>query len=278
MKVFSRLCLISLLSVPVAAYSPKLRAQASEIPSIGADASSQNQDKRGRKLLDQMVEALGGDAWLNRRSALLHGHTASFFRGAPTLNVIDFWDYKQFPLSGQPELDRIEFTKKRDVVQIWTSSNGYEITYKGNKPLPADQVKEYFQRQSHSVEAVVRVWLKEPGVVVLYEGTTMVERRMADKITLLGANNDAVTLELDYTTHLPLRRTYETRNAQFKDHDEDAEQYEDYHNVQGLPTAFSISRYHNGDLANQRFILNAEYGIPVAADMFDTDQPLKHKK
>ena len=42
--------------------------------------------------------------------------------------------------------------------------------------------------------------------------------------------------------------------------------------------AFSISRYHNGDLANQRFILNAEYGIPVAADMFDTDQPLKHKK
>ena len=91
-----------------------------------------------------------------------------------------------------------------------TSSNGYEITYKGNKPLPADQVKEYFQRQSHSVEAVVRVWLKEPGVVVLYEGTTMVERRMADKITLLGANNDAVTLELDYTTHLPLRRTYET--------------------------------------------------------------------
>ncbi len=256
----------------------RLHAQASQIPSIGADDSSQNQDKHARKLLDQMVEALGGEAWLNRRTALIHGNTASFFRGQPNLGSPPYWDYKQYPLNGQPELDRIEFTKKRDIVQIWTPTNGYEITYKGNKPLPADQVKEYLLRQAHSVDAIVRVWLKEPGVVLLYEGTSMVDRRMADKITLLGTNNDAVTLELDYTTHLPLRRTFETRNAQFKDHDEDVEQYEDYHDIQGIPTAFSISRYHNGDLANQRYILSVEYNVPTTPEMFDTDQPLKHKK
>lgn len=265
--------------------TPILHGQASEIPSAQTPAQlaaqggqGAEQDKRGRILLDQMVQALGGDAWLNRRTALFHGNTATFFHGEPNLGSPPFWDYKQYPDATHLETDRIEYTKKRDIVQIWNPSNGYEITYKGNKPLPADQVKEYLQRQAHSVDAVIRVWLKEPGITVLYEGSTFVERRAAEKVTLLGADNDAVTLELDATTHLPLRRSYETRNAQFKDHDEEVEQYEDYHDLHGVMTPLTISRYHNGDLANQRFILGAEYNIPIAPDMFDTNLPLKHKK
>ena len=73
--------------------------------------------------------------------------------------------------------------------------------------------------------------------MVLYDGTSMVERRMADKVTILSANNDAVTIDLDATTHLPLRRTFQWRNTTFKDYDEDVEEYDDYHTVQGLPTA-----------------------------------------
>jgi hypothetical protein len=43
-------------------------------------------------------------------------------------------------------------------------------------------------------------------------------------------------------------------------------------------TALTVSRYHNGDLANQRFYLGAEYNIPTTPEMFDTTQPLKPKK
>ncbi len=260
-------------------------AQASQIPSasgtVGAPAAGQ-EDKRGRVLLDQMLAALGGDAWLHRRTVLLHGHTASFFRGEPTLSTVDFWDYRQFADAGAAppvaEAERIEFTKKRDVVQIWTATNGYEITYKGTKPLPKDQVEEYLRRRAHSLEVVLNSWLKQPDVVVLYEGTTSVERRMADKVTLLAANNEAVTLELDASSHLPLRRTFQSRNAQFKDFDEDSEQYDDYHLLQGVQTPLTISRYHNGDLANQRFIIDVTYGVAVTPEMFDTDRPLKKKK
>jgi hypothetical protein len=256
-----------------------LLAQASAIPSAAPPpVSSQEQDKRGRELLKQMVEALGGDAWLHRTSMLREGHTASFFRGAPTLNVVDFWDYTRFATTNQPEAERIEFTKKHDIVQIWTPTNGFEITYKGNKPLPEEQVQDYLRRRSHSLESIMETWLKEPDIVVLYEGTTMVERRMAEKVTLLGADNDAVTLELDANTHLPLRRSFQTRNNTFKDFDEDEEQYEDYHLIQGIQTPLSISRYHNGDLANQRFFTKVEYDVPVTPEMFDTERPLKGKK
>jgi hypothetical protein len=256
-----------------------LLAQASTIPSAAPPpVSSQEQDKRGRELLQQMVEALGGDAWLHRTSMLREGHTASFFRGTPTMNVVDFWDYTRFASATEPEAERIEFSKKHDIVQIWTPTNGFEITYKGNKPLPEEQVQDYLRRRSHSIESIIQTWLKEPDIVVLYEGTTMVERRMAEKITLLGADNDAVTLELEATTHLPLRRSFQTRNTTFKDYDEEEEQYEDYHLIQGIQTPLSISRYHNGDLANQRFFTKVEYDVPVTPEMFDTERPLKGKK
>jgi len=67
---------------------------------------------------------------------------------------------------------------------------------------------------------------------------------------VIDSTNDSVTLELDANTHLPLRRTFEWRNATYKDRDEDVEEYSDYHDVQGLPTPYTVTRYHNGDMVS----------------------------
>jgi hypothetical protein len=96
-------------------------------------------------------------------------------------------------------------------------------------------------------------------------------------VTILSANNDAVTLELDATSHLPLRRIFEWRNTTFKDFDEDREEYDDYHTVQGLPTAFTLTRYHNGDMASQRFLSKVEYNVGLSPDLFNPDILLKKK-
>ena len=56
----------------------------------------QTQEQRGKELLDQMVAALGGPAWLNRQNATETGRTAAFFRGAPTGATIDFSEQRQF--------------------------------------------------------------------------------------------------------------------------------------------------------------------------------------
>ena len=106
----------------------------------------------------------------------------------------------------------------------------------------------------------------------------MVERRLADKVTVLSANNDAVTIELDASSHLPLRRTFEWRNTQFKDHDEDVEQYDGYQTFQGLPTAMTLTRYHNGDMTSQRFFSKVEYNTGLSPDLFDPNKLLKKKQ
>jgi hypothetical protein len=252
------------------------RPQASTIPSAApTQTAGKTPEERGRLLLDQMIEALGGPLWLNRTTLYEEGHTAAFFRGAPTGSVVDFWSFRQFPVNGQPDVERVEYTKKRDVVHIYTPAVGYEITYKGKIFLPKEQIADHNRRYAHSIEEVVRTWLKLPGVILLAEGTAMVERRMVDKISILSPNNDTVTLELDVTTHLPLRRTFQSRNAQFKDLDEDAEEYDDYHTIQGFPTPFAITRYHNGDMNSQLFIKKVEYGKAMPPELFNPDLPLK---
>jgi hypothetical protein len=263
-------------------------AQASEIPSAAPSSSPDTTpEQRGRQLLDQMVAALGGDAWLNRVDKSELGHSAAFFRGAPNGIVVDFSAAQRFPTATLSEAERIGFItdksiilpgKKIDIVQVWTADNGYEVTYKGRTTLPKDQVEDYIRRRNHSIENIIRVWLKVPGVMVVSEGTAMVERRLADQVTILSPNNDAVTLRIDANTHLPLRRTFQWRNNTFKDYDEDAEEYDDYHTIQGLPTAFTISRYHNGDLDRQIFYTKVQYNQNLSPDLFDPDKLLQKKK
>jgi len=86
-----------------------------------------------------------------------------------------------------------------------------------------------------------------------------------------------VTIELDAATHLPVRRTFKWRNEQFKDLDEDSETYDDYHTVQGLPTAYNVTRYRNGDMVNQRFLTKVIYNQTLPADLFNPDNLLKKK-
>jgi len=288
MKILRQILNFGVVLILGFASSRPMWSQASEIPSAGqVIPNGETPEQHGRKLLNEMLEALGGDAWLHRHNMRELGHIGRFFHGTPTGIVIDFTSTRQFATADRFEALRIGFItdksilfpgKKIDVVQIWTAGKGYEVTYKGRAELPKEQVDDFYRRQNHSLEAVENTWLKAPGVEVVYEGTTMVERRLAEKVSVLSDNNDAVTIELDATSHLPLRRTFQWRNETFKDFDEDAEEYADYHTIQGLPTALSITRYHNGDMASQTFLLKVEYDVDAAPDLFNPDVLLKKKQ
>ena len=282
MKLASTVALLIVTSI-----APQfLHAQASEMPSGAPPASAGTADQRGRALIDQMIAALGGDAWLHRTSIETEGHGSAFFHGEPNPYIIEYKQIERLPASGQPWARRVGFLtprgmimpgKKIDVVQIWTDGHGYEVTYKGKTELPKDQVEEFYRNRAHSIDEVVRNWINAPGVMIIAEGTTMVGRRLADKVSVLTANNDAVTIELDATTHLPVKRTFQFRNQQFKDFDEFAEDYENYHDVQGLPTAMTITSYKNGDMVGQRYLTKIAYNVPADPSQFDIEILVKKK-
>jgi hypothetical protein len=126
----------------------------------------------------------------------------------------------------------------------------------------------------HSLETVVKDWLKRPDATVTYGGTTMVERRLAESITV-AIDGDAVDLALDEANHLPLSLTFKFRNETYKDFDTEKVEYDNYHPIQGIETPMSVTRYKNGDAVSQRFLTKVEYKTELPAEMFDPDRPVK---
>jgi hypothetical protein len=238
-------------------------AQSSGKPADDADAKAQ---QKARFLLDAMEKALGGENWLSLRNSYVEGRTSGFYQGKPTGEILNFYTYRV-----QPDQERMELSKKRDVVEIFTGKECWEVTYKGKKALPKDQCDDYLRRRDHSIETVVRTWVKDPGTILIYEGQSLAERHLADQVTLISSSNDSITIQLDATTHLPLKRTFQWRDPVYKDKNEDAEEFDDYHMIQGIPTPFAFTRFHNGDMTNQRFLFKAEYNVNLPPNAFDVD-------
>ncbi len=231
-----------------------------------SDPAEKQNEAKARTVLQQMVQALGGDAWLKLPGYELIGRTSGFYQGSPTGDITDFWDYRAFP-----DQERVELGKKRQVVQIYTGTEGWEVTYRGKRAIPKDQLDDILRRRDHSVEVAARGWMKDPKTILVYGGQETVERHLADKVTLISGTNDAIVLDLDAETHLPLRRSFEWRDPLYKDKNKEVEEYDDYHAISGFPTPFTITRFHNGDQTNQRFLYNAVYGGAIPARMFDVD-------
>ena len=263
-----------------------LRAQsAQEMQSASPEKRpGETEEQHGRRLLEEMVKALGGEAWLNKKNEYIEGQTAPFFKGQPSGGVARFVEWKKFAQGGAPDLERVEFVSYRGMIEpgtvrqvahLWTADNGYEFTYKGRTVLPEKQVTDYLRRRAHSIEEVMRSWVKQPGVMVVYEGQGMRDRRQVDKVSVLTANNDAVTIELEQSSHLPLQRSFEWRNEQFKDHDIDEEVYGDWREFDGIYTPMNVTRYRNGDMSDQTFYKKVQFNQAMDDGLFNKDKPLK---
>lgn len=229
------------------------------------DAAAQNAQK-ARAALNAMVQALGGQAWLDIRDEMQQGHVAAFFHSQPDLGTTDLWQFHSWP-----DKDRVEVTKHRDVVEFYIGRDGWEVTYRGKKPMQKDLLEDYLRRRDHSIETAVKVWLKDPNTILVYEGQTMAERHMAEQVTLISAQNESITIQMDEQTHLPLRRSFQWRDPLYKDKNTDAEEYDDYHTIEGFPTPFSITRLKNDEIVRQYYVTKVEYNRPLPDDFWNVD-------
>src|ERR1700691_1525944 len=142
---------IACLLLIMAALHP-LRAQ---------DPQADANQKKARATLDAMVAALGGQRWLTLSSTMQQGRTSGFYLGKPTGMTSEFYEIQQFP-----NLTRVELGKKRDVFEIISGDQAWEITYKGKRELPKDQVQDLIRRRDHSIQTAMRVWLNDPRTVL----------------------------------------------------------------------------------------------------------------
>ena len=168
-------------------------------------------------------------------------------------------------------------TDHRDVAEVWTKDGAWEITYKGTTPLPAKEVADFERQREHSLDVVVREWLREKDVVVTYAGTKLVESELVDEVSVVSESGDSVEVRMDQRTHLPVSVGYRWRDPVYKDWNTDAVEFADYHAVQGIMTPYSVVTVHNGDRTGERFLTKVVYNVALGAEVFDPTQRLEKK-
>lgn len=226
--------------------------------------TDQDNARKARTVLEQAIQALGGQAYLGVRDAQQSGRAYSFFHGRPTSNGVLFWRFTQFP-----DKERIEITKERDIAQIYNGDKAYEVTYKGPHPMEPKDVTDYLRRRRFSLDTILRTWVNDPTVALLYEGNAIAAEHPALQVTLINSKNESVTLYFDTDTHLPIKKTFSWRDPVDKQRNLEEEIYDNYRLVQGVMTPYGFTRYYNGDMASQRFVNTVSYNQGLDPAMFD---------
>jgi hypothetical protein len=218
--------------------------------------TAQTNEQKARRVLDKMIAALGGQAYLTLQDSYSEGRYGRFHNEVMAASNVFFRYWKW------PDQERYEVTEQRDVVYIFVGDREYEVIYRGStelNPQKDDNVRQALLRRRHSLDTVLRTWLNAPGTILLDEGQTVGESRMAEKITIINANNDAVTLLVSTDNYLPVEKIFSVRDPQTRDRDEEVEIYGNWRMVQGVNTPYSTQIKRNGALLRTESLSTITY-------------------
>ena len=268
MKYAFTVLLLTALAFPQSAPTDSSEGTAPVPAASPAIPTDQENVRKARAVLDQAIQALGGKAYLNAQDMTQEGRSYSFHHGEPNSLGTLFWRFRKFP-----DKDRIELTKKRDVIELYSGDKGYEITYRGVRNLDDKEMDPILRRRHFAVEVVLRQWLDQPGVALFYEGQTVAAQRQADQVTVMNAKNEAVTLYLDISTHLPVKKSFTWRDPVDKQRNVEEEIYDNYRSAQNVLVPYDTTRFFNGEMSAQFFVTSANINQGLSDALFDPKSP-----
>ncbi|MFY9742915.1 MAG: hypothetical protein WA252_09750 [Candidatus Sulfotelmatobacter sp.] len=264
------------ISAQAPATPPQTNSASSSAPASqtsSAPASSKSQSipavdlqnaRKAHNLLEQAIQALGGQTYLNVHTIKEQGRAYSFYHGRPTGNGVLFWRFVEYP-----DQERIEVTPERDVAYLYVGNKGWELTYKGPSPVETKDLQDYLRRRKFSLENILRVWINDPTVALFYDGNALAGNSDSDKITLIDSKDEAVDLFLDLDSHLPIKKSYKWRDPVDRQPNVEEEIYDNFRMVQGVNTPYGFTRYFNGDMQSERFVNAVHYNEQLDQAMFD---------
>lgn len=248
-------------TVPTTA-APQVSSEAK--PSAPAIPADQQNARKAKEFIDQAIQALGGQTFLTIRDREQQGRGYAFHHGRPSGGGNLFWSFTEFP-----DKERVEITKERDVAELYVGNKGWELTYKGAHPIEEKDLSDYLRRRRFSLDTVLRTWLTDPGVILLYEGNAIAAQHPAVQVTLINTKNESVTLYFDTDSHLPVKKSFEWRDPVDKQKNLEEEVYENYRQVAGIMAPYNVTRFFNGDMSSQRFLNSVTINQGLDQAMFD---------
>jgi hypothetical protein len=218
---------------------------------------------KARQILDQAVEALGGNAYLNVHDITCTGRLGQFDHAGEVTGFGKFIDYSEPPFK-----ERQENLPKKNIIQIYNGDKGWDLDRGGVSDAPKADVTDFKEEVQKDLDYILRQRSHEPGMVLRYAGPDVVDLKQAEWVEMVDSDNRTIRIAFADNTHLPIRKSVETRDPRMQRKTEEVEYYSNYHPIDGVQTPFQITRERNQIKIFQVFFDKCEYNTSVSDALF----------
>ena len=232
--------------------------------------SAESRAERGKRVVNEALEALGGQAFLNMEDRVESGRAYSFYREQLTgLSIARIYTRYLAPVPGKIALrERQSFGKDQSSAVLFTDAGAWEITFRGARPLDDKRYENYQDSTLRNVFYILRQRLREPGIELDSQGADVFENLPVEIVDITDAGGRTVTVYFSQTTKLPIRQSFKRRNPEYKDFDQEVMLFAKYRDVAGVKWPFDIRRDRNGEKIYEIYSDSVEFNKDLKDDLF----------
>jgi hypothetical protein len=234
-----------------------------------ASAPTSGVNPKAQALLDQTIQALGGQAFLSFKTLTTSGRSFSITDEKAT-GFVTFDSQVVYP-------DKRRFAyglgKKKPIVLINNGDQAWEVDRMGLTHQTPEQARRWKATNTYSLENLLRLRAREPGVLIQDAGSDFVENLATRVLDIHFPNRVDVKLYLNKANSLPVRVTYRIQDPKTLDWDEYTDIYGDYQAFQGIQTPMHITRFYNEERVSETFRSSAKYDEVLPASLFQPPGP-----
>jgi len=228
----------------------------------GSGSAAAIEDKP-RQILEQTIQALGGQQFLNVRDMVREGRIYGFDRGELSSPGDKFLNYVKF--RGK---ERVEFGKKGQIVYLNNNEEGWELDKQGVRDQTPESIETFREGLRRDLDYVLRFRLQEEPVQLYYLGTEFVDNRRAHAIEMVDEGQESLVLYIDARTFLPVQVRYRHRDVLSGEFVEVVEYYGKWISVQGVQTPMAVSRERAGRRYFEAYFTEVKYNVGVDDALF----------
>lgn len=238
---------------------------------------------KAKQLLQQVIAALGGQAYLNVRDTQCDGRAAEFgttgtlmgftlFRDRwllPDKNRVEYYTKGEHTIAGfLMGADDLLITHGGAMVTVFSGDEGWTLDKSGVSDQPEDLIKNFNDQLKSGMNNMLRRRMNEPGMDVRYGGSDLIDLKEAEWIEFTDSDHRQMRLGIDKFTHLPLRWVVVIRDPETRVNSEIITSYTQYMALDGVKTPLSIELSRNDHKLSQTFLSACKYNSDLPPQLF----------
>jgi hypothetical protein len=219
----------------------------------GQNPVSPRIDPKDQQVLERVIHALGGPAFLKVKRLTTRGRVYSI-RNDATSAFAPFESAVEYP-----DKRRFSYGKKPPVILINNGDQAWELDRFGQTTQLPEQVRNWRISNRYSLENLLRLRIHESGMLIQPGGVDFVDNVATQALEMVDAQGTQVKLDLNRQTLLPVRISYRVHNPKTGDWNDFADVYSDYKNIDGIMTPMHIARFMDDERISETFRSSAHY-------------------